>query len=314
MNLKYLIIGTGGTGACIGGFLANIGKNVEFIERGKHLEAIEQKGLFILSPQMGKIHIKDPVISNTNLFEGKADVIFVCVKCYSIDELLPFIEKVSHDNTVIIPITNVFGFATKIAKVVPNALSLGGCIYISSEISNYGEVIMNSDIFKIIYGFRKYDKKKEQAHKWNGIINQITDDLIKSGIDATVSENISVDVFKKFSYVSPISAACVYLETNVGELQTAGEKRDLLITLMKEVIKVGRAMEIDLGDDIIVKNLRILESVLPNGTSSMQKDIERGGESEIDGLIFAVVRMAKENGVSVPMYRKVAEKFNYYML
>jgi len=314
MNLKYLIVGTGGTGACIGGFLANAGKDVSFIARGKHLEAIEQKGLFILSPQMGKIHIKEPIISNTNLYDEKADVIFVCVKCYSIDELIPFIERVSHDDTVVIPITNVFGFATKISKKVPKVLSLGGCIYISSDISHYGEITMRSDIFRMIYGFRKHDLKKNEAHKWNGIINQITRDLNESGIDASVSDNIGAEVFRKFSYVSPMSAVCAYLDTNAGELQVCGEKRDTFITLMKEVIEVGKAMGIDLGDDIIRSNIRILESVLPNVTSSMQKDIEKGGKSEIDGLIFAVVRMAKEYGVSVPMYKRVAEKFNFYML
>jgi 2-dehydropantoate 2-reductase len=314
MNLKYLVIGTGGTGACIGGFLANTGKDVSFIARGKHLEAIEQKGLFILSPQMGKIHIKEPVISNINLYDEKADVIFVCVKCYSIDKLIPFIERASHENTVVIPITNVFGFATKISKKVPKVLSLGGCIYISSDISHYGEITMRSNIFRMIYGFRKHDLKRKEAHKWNGIINQITRDLNESGIEASVSDNIQREVFKKFSYVSPMSAVCAYLDANAGELQVQGEKRDIFITLMKEVIEVGKAMDIDLGDDIIEKNLGILESVLPNVTSSMQKDIEKGNESEIDGLIFAVVRMAKENGVSVPMYKKIAEKFNFYML
>ncbi len=314
MNLKYLIVGTGGTGACIGGFLANKGKDVAFIARGKHLEAIEQKGLFILSPQMGKIHIKNPVISDTHLYDEKADVIFVCVKCYSIDKLIPFIERVSHDGTVVIPITNVFGFATKIAKKVPKVLSLGGCIYISSDISHYGEITMRSNIFRMIYGFRKHDLKKNEGYKWNDVINQITNDLIESGIEASVSDNIQRDVFKKFSYVSPMSAACAYLDANAGELQVPGEKRDIFITLMKEVIEVGKAMGIDLGNDIIEKNINILESVLPNVTSSMQKDIERGHESEMDGLIFTVVRMAKENGVSAPMYKKVSEKFNFYML
>ncbi len=314
MDLKYLVLGTGGTGACIGSFLAKIGKDVTFIARGKHLEAIEQRGLFVLSPKKGKIHIKNPNVTKTNLFDEKVDVIFVCVKCYSIDELTPFIERVSHENTIVIPITNVFGFATKIAKKVPKVVSLAACIYISSDISHYGEITMRSDIFRMIYGYRKSDEKRKFADKWNPIIEQITKDLNDADIDASVSDNIATEVFKKFSYVSPMSAVCAYLNTNAGEIQVPGEKRDIFIGLMKEVISVGKAMDIDIGPDIIEKNLEILSTVLPNVTSSMQKDIEKGGKSEIDGLIFAVVRMAKENSVSVPLYEKVSEKFNFYML
>ena len=42
---KYLIVGTGGVGGSIAGFLALAGKDVTCIARGKHLEAIREKGL-----------------------------------------------------------------------------------------------------------------------------------------------------------------------------------------------------------------------------------------------------------------------------
>ena len=35
--MKYLIVGSGGTGAAIGAFLANTGKDVTFMARGAHL-------------------------------------------------------------------------------------------------------------------------------------------------------------------------------------------------------------------------------------------------------------------------------------
>lgn len=40
---KFLIIGTGGVGGSIAGFLALAGKDVTCIARGKHLEAIREK-------------------------------------------------------------------------------------------------------------------------------------------------------------------------------------------------------------------------------------------------------------------------------
>lgn len=40
----------------------------------------------------------------------------------------------------------------------------------------------------------------------------------------------------------------------------------------------------------------------------MQRDVLAGKNSEIDGLVYEVVRMGAEYGVPVPVYTKVAEK------
>lgn len=41
-------------------------------------------------------------------------------------------------------------------------------------------------------------------------------------------------------------------------------------------------------------------------TTSLQRDIARGDESEIDGLIYEVPRLARQYGISVPLYEKIA--------
>ena len=44
-------------------------------------------------------------------------------------------------------------------------------------------------------------------------------------------------------------------------------------------------------------------------TTSMQRDVMEGKQSEIDGLVYEVVRMAKKYGGEVPAYERAAEKF-----
>ena len=50
-NMKIAIIGTGGVGGYFGGKLAQAGHDVTFIARGKHLDAIQNNGLKIISPK-----------------------------------------------------------------------------------------------------------------------------------------------------------------------------------------------------------------------------------------------------------------------
>ena len=51
--MKYLIIGAGGVGGAVGGFLAAGGKDVTLIARGAHLAAIREKGLHLRSDRLG---------------------------------------------------------------------------------------------------------------------------------------------------------------------------------------------------------------------------------------------------------------------
>ena len=54
---KYLVIGTGGVGGSIAGFLALAGKDVTCIARGKHLEAIRKHGLHLKSDLKGEHYL-----------------------------------------------------------------------------------------------------------------------------------------------------------------------------------------------------------------------------------------------------------------
>ena len=53
--MKFLIIGTGGTGGCIGGYLAKQGEDVTFIARGEHLKKIQENGIISQKIQLLKL-------------------------------------------------------------------------------------------------------------------------------------------------------------------------------------------------------------------------------------------------------------------
>ena len=45
INMKYLIIGAGGTGGVTGYYMKKAGKDVTLIARGEHLKKIQKQGL-----------------------------------------------------------------------------------------------------------------------------------------------------------------------------------------------------------------------------------------------------------------------------
>lgn len=295
---KYLIIGAGGTGGPTGAYLAKAGKDVTFIVRGENLKAMRKKGLKVLRPE------DEFTITNFKACEFKdyndtPDVIFVCVKAYSLDAILPDIKRVAGPDTIIIPILNGFGIGEKIQKSIPGSLVTDGCTYVAAELKEPGVIQMNGGIFRVIFGVRdKADYRDE--------LKEIEKELNEADIIGIYSENIVRDVLVKFSYVSPAGACGLYLNVAAGDMQKPGESRDLFAGLIAEVSKIGNAMGIEFEEDLVERNLKIMDSLIPTATTSMQRDVMAGKKSEMDSLVYEVVRLADKYGVEAPLYRKVA--------
>ena len=305
--MKYVIMGSGGTGASIGGFLAHAGHDVTLIARGRHLDAIRQHGLMLHSGILGEVMLSDIKAMTTDEYISsgqKADVIFVSVKGYSISEIIPFLQNASDSRTIIIPILNIYGTGQYLSKKLPQLHVLEGCIYIVAYICAPGEITQSGNIFRIVYGTRGATSLKPQLLK-------IKQDLENSRIKAVLSEKIADDTFCKFTFVSPFAAAGAYYDINAGIMQKRGKEQDLFISLTKDCMNLAAAYDIKLPSDIMDINMKILQAVTPDTTASMQKDLAKGSQSEMDGLIFEIVRMARAKNISVPAYEKVAAHFGF---
>ena len=88
-------------------------------------------------------------------------------------------------------------------------------------------------------------------------------------------------------------------------MQHPGKERDCFAGLVAEIQELANAMGIDFGEEIVSVSLSILDGLSPTMTTSLQRDIAAGRSSEIDGLIYEVVRMADRYGVSLPLYTEI---------
>ena len=303
--MNYLIAGTGGVGGSIAAFLALAGKNVTCIARGEHLAAIREHGLQLHSDLKGEHTLHVPACTAEE-YQGKADVIFVCVKGYSIDSITDLIRRAAKPETVVIPILNVYGTGPRIQRLVPGVTVLDGCIYIVGFVSGKGEITQMGKIFRLVYGAHKGTQVSRET------LEAVQHDLQESGIKAEISEDINRDTFVKWSFISAMAVTGAYYDVPMGEVQKPGEVRDTFTGLSRESAELGRHLGIDLPADLVEYNLKIIDSLDPHSTASMQKDMARGHESEVQGLLFDLIDAAEAHGVDIPTYRMVAQKFIKY--
>ena len=64
--------------------------------------------------------------------------------------------------------------------------------------------------------------------------------------------------------------------------------------------------ESSLPENIVDINIQIMNGLTPDATASMQRDIQAGKPSEVDGLVYEVVRMGEAHHVPVPTYTMIA--------
>lgn len=303
--MKYLVVGTGGVGGSITGFLALAGKDVTCIARGEHLDAIRGKGLRLISGLKGR-HTLPVKAFTAETYNDKADVIIVSIKGYSINEsIITLIQKAAHENTIVIPVLNVFGTGTRLQTQLPGITVLDGCIYIVGFVSAPGEITQMGSIFRIVYGVPTGTKVP------SGIIEAVQKDLTESGIKAEVSDDIQRDTFIKWSFISAMACTGAYYDVPMGEVQKAGPIRETFTGLSRESEAVGKELGITFPGNLVEYNLKVVDKLDPQSTASMQKDMARGHESEIQGLLFDMIDLASRLRVAIPTYRKVAEKFSH---
>lgn len=299
--MKYLVIGAGGTGGSIGAYMTEAGKDVTLIARGEHLRQMQEHGLRMETTKKGDYTVNPIRATDMDHYEEQPDIIFVCVKGYSLEDTIPFIRRIAKENTIVIPILNIYGTGGRMQEKLPGLLVTDGCIYIAGEIKEPGTILLRGDIFRIVYGVR--DPKELRPELF-----EVAKDLKDSGIEGVLSDNIRRDALQKFAYVSPMAACGLYYHVSAGDVQITGEPRDTFVKLMKEIDALAVAMGVPFLVDIVTTNLQILDTLNPEASTSMQRDVYAGKSSEIDGLIYEVERLGQQYGVPTPTYTMVADK------
>ncbi len=167
-TVKYAIIGAGGTGGILGFYMTKAGKDVTLIARGRHLAAMQEKGLAVEKMWDNTTETIPVRATDMEHYNEQPDVVLVCVKGYSLEDTIPFIQKAAKPSTIVIPVLNIYGTGAKMQEKLPELLVTDGCIYVSANIKEPGVLIQHGKILRVVYGVRikeEYDSRLEDIKK-----------------------------------------------------------------------------------------------------------------------------------------------------
>jgi 2-dehydropantoate 2-reductase len=294
--MKFLVLGTGGVGGYFGAKLANAGEDVWFIARGRHLEAMKQRGLSVKSAKEA-FTVAPQKISGNAADAGQVDVVLFCVKSYDTEEAARLLVPSLNKNTVIISLQNGIDNEQLIQRVVPAGTIYGGVAYIYSTITAPGELTRYEGPAKIVFGPLD-NKPNDQAHK-------IYDTLLHAGISVDLSSNIQQELWKKFIFITGVSGITALTRLTLGELLANPETRALVRSAMEETKALAIASNIYFDPGLIDTFFETLSKFKNDTRSSLYHDLVNGKPMELEALAGTVVRLGERLSIATPIQKTI---------
>ncbi len=297
---RILIAGSGGVGSYVGAqLIRHTDASVSLLARGKHLEAIRERGLSIEEDRERYTVTPAHAVSNPGAL-GVFDLIFVTVKATSLKDTLKLISKNISDKTVIIPLLNGVGHAEHIRQYYPEATVLDGHIYILSNITAPGTVRKRGNVFRLVWG-------SEQAIDPE-IIRALTALFDAAGLRHKHSNTITLDSWRKYLFISAFASLTAYYDKPMDAI--ADEHTEALTALLYEITAVAQAKEIPLTEEHITAALTQAVRVAPGARTSLQLDIEQGKPAEVEALCGYIVQEGERLGIATPEMERIYKRLS----
>ena len=291
--MKIGVMGTGAMGGYVGARLATGGADVSFIARGAHLAAIREGGLKVTSP-FGDMLIDPATATDDPADIGPVDLVLLAVKMYDVETVAAFIRPMVGAETGVVTLQNGVDAPGIVAGLFGEARTVGGVCVINGEIVAPG-VIQHNALNAVIVGELSGDES-ERLSRFAEIANA-------GGVETRVSTDIRLDLWRKMMLLAPLGALSAMIRLPHARYHDLPESWRLVEMGVREVLAVGNAHGIPLGEVDIENTMKLAHGMQPTWKASITVDLEQGKRLEVEGLAGAVCRYGEEVGVETPFHR-----------
>jgi 2-dehydropantoate 2-reductase len=291
--MRIAIFGVGGVGGYFGGRLSQAGEDVVFVARGEHLRAIRERGLLVESV-LGDFVIHPAQAVEDPAQAGRVDLVIVGVKAWQVPEAAEALRPMVGPETFALTLQNGVEAPDQVAAVLGPSAVLGGLANIISFVDGPGRIRHIGGPASIRFG--EFDSRTSDRSL------KLREAFSRAGIAAEIAPDTRIALWEKFLFIVPVGGVGAVTRAPIGLLRTTPEAKRMLEQGMREILALARARGVALDDTVIERTFRFLDTLPPEGTTSMQRDIMGGRPSELEAWNGAVVRLGREADVPTPLH------------
>lgn len=296
--MEILVYGIGGVGGYFGGRLAKAGNSVSMIARGRHLEAIREKGLEVESIN-GNFKVRPKLVTDAVSEVPVPDLVILGVKSWQIPMAAKELKTIIDQKTMVLPLQNGANNTEKLLEILPKENVLSGLCFIVSFIEKPGKIKHPAFEPRIVFG--------EPTNVRSARIESLKKIFDQAQINNLIPENIQLEIWKKFLFITSISGLGGLTRTPIHKMRESDYLFDLMQKTAAEIKAVANAKGILLDDEHIAKAFEIIKTQPKGGTSSTQRDIMQGKPSEVENFNGYVVKEGMRLKVETPVNRFIYE-------
>jgi len=247
----------------------------------------------------GDFNVKPKLATDDLSKIEQPDLIILGIKSWQIPSTAETLKPLLNKSTMILPLQNGASNVEKLLKVLPEENVLAGLCFIVSYISAPGEITHAGHEPKIIFG-EKDNSRTQRALDLSEVFK-------KAEISNLIPEDITLEIWKKFLFITSISALGGLTRAPLGKIRESDYLADVISKTGKEIIEIANAKNIQLNSEHLKSVMETIASLDPKTTASTQRDIMEGKPSELENFNGYIVKEGHRLNVPTPVNQFIYE-------
>jgi 2-dehydropantoate 2-reductase len=289
---RVYIAGAGAIGQIIGAAVADKADELVFIDVNSELvQRISRDGVVVERQGVAKT-LRTRAVTNADGLPP-ADLVFFCVKGFATAAAAELAAPVVNDATVVCTLQNGWGNGDILGGRFGADKVVVGVTYNSATVRD-GRVIHTGVGATQVGPLAGDDLARAQ---------RVAAFLSSAGLEANAVTDVKKEIWKKLVLNAATLPTAALTGLSAGRLAAHPGMLELIDGVTREAVAVARALghAIDAGERIELIH-KVLERV-GDGKASMLQDVEASRRTEINSITGAVVTVADDVGVEVPLNR-----------
>jgi 2-dehydropantoate 2-reductase len=299
MPYTILIAGLGALGTVFATLLKEAGHTVHALTKDKYLDTLADRRTRVTGiwgeheAELDGVHASLDPLRNIPF-----DLIILTVKSYdtaaAIEQVKPLVGK----DTLLMAAQNGYGNYETVAAVIGKEHALLARVIFGVKLPAPGrvEVTVIADDVRMGQPDDAVDRERVKA---------IADVINEAGIPAAYAGNVMAILWDKILYNAALNPLGAVLECSYGRLAENAGTRQVMDRIIDEIFLVAQAHDMPLNWKRPEEYRQHFYAKLVPPTAkhfpSMYYDMKAGKRLEIDALNGAIVRLAREKGIVVPV-------------
>jgi 2-dehydropantoate 2-reductase len=289
--MKVLVVGAGATGGYFGARLAQAGRDVTFLVRGKRAEALRKGGLRVVSP-FGDFEVTPTVVTRDEI-AGAYDVVLMTVKAFALDGAMADVAAAVGSQTMILPVLNGMRHMDLLAERFGHEAVIGGAIKIPATMDEDGRVVQLAKLHLMIFG--------ELSGERTARILALAAVLENAGFEARLSETVLLEMWEKWVLLASLGGINALMRGNIGQVRAASGGEAFALAFIDECSAVAASCGFAPRPEFLAGTRAQLTEVDGAWTSSMYRDLCARLPVEAEQIVGDLFFRGAAKGVATPL-------------